>query len=67
MSILFENWFFLLIIVLCIGMHFFHGHGHGHGHHADDGDAAGEQATGHSGSDAAGSAGESQQTPPAGN
>ena len=29
-SILFENWFFLLVLLLCIGMHFF-GHGHGHG------------------------------------
>lgn len=32
-----ENWFFLLIILLCIGIHFFgHGHGHGHGRHTED-------------------------------
>ncbi len=31
MSILLDNWLFLLIIALCIGMHFFHGHGHGDG------------------------------------
>lgn len=33
MDSLLENWFFLLVLFLCVGMHFFgHGHGHGHGH-----------------------------------
>lgn len=31
METLAENWFFVLILLLCIGSHFF-GHGHGHGH-----------------------------------
>ena len=31
MRVLLENWFFLLIVLICIGMHVF-GHGHGHGH-----------------------------------
>ena len=31
MNILLENWFFLLIVVACVGMHFLHGHGHGKG------------------------------------
>ena len=31
MSFLVENWFFLLVLLACIGMHFF-GHGHGHRH-----------------------------------
>ncbi|MCB1055895.1 MAG: DUF2933 domain-containing protein [Acidobacteria bacterium] len=34
MSILFENWFFLLVLLLCIGMHFF-GHGHGGREHGE--------------------------------
>lgn len=29
------NSFFLIILLLCVGMHFFHGHG-GHGGHSDD-------------------------------
>lgn len=44
------NSFFLLVLLVCVGMHFF-GHGHGHGHddhrsqhdkHADDSDAHAE-------------------------
>jgi len=35
-----ENWFFILILLLCIGMHFFHGHG-GHGAHGEGGEHAG--------------------------
>lgn len=33
MDILFENLFFVIVLVVCVGMHFFmHGrHGHGHG------------------------------------
>lgn len=31
MGPLVENWFFLVIILCCIAMHFF-GHGHGHSH-----------------------------------
>lgn len=31
MEALAENWFFVLILLFCIGVHFF-GHGHGHGH-----------------------------------
>lgn len=27
METLAENWFFVLVILLCIGHHFFHGHG----------------------------------------
>lgn len=35
MEALAENWFFLLVILLCIAVHMFgHGHGHGHGHDA---------------------------------
>ena len=30
-----SNAFFVIILVLCIGMHFFHGHG-GHGSHEDE-------------------------------
>lgn len=30
-----SNAFFLSILVLCIGMHLFHGHG-GHGSHGDE-------------------------------
>ncbi len=30
-----SNAFFVIILVLCIGMHFFHGHG-GHGSHDDE-------------------------------
>jgi len=26
-----SNWFFLAVLLLCVGMHLFHGHGHGHG------------------------------------
>lgn len=37
MDVLFENWFFIALLLVCIGMHFFmhgrHGHGHGHQHH----------------------------------
>lgn len=43
------NSFFLLLLLVCVGMHFFgHGHGHSHGHgdhrsqhdkHVDDSDA----------------------------
>lgn len=35
MDVLFENWFFIALLLVCVGMHFFmHGHhGHGHGHH----------------------------------
>ncbi len=33
MEALAENWFFVLVLLACIGIHFFgHGHGHGHGH-----------------------------------
>lgn len=33
MEALAENWFFVLVLLACIGMHVFgHGHGHGHGH-----------------------------------
>lgn len=49
MRVLLENWFFLLILLLCIGMHVFgHGHGHGRGHegHAPD-DGAGPQREPH--------------------
>ena len=43
---LLENWFFLLILLLCIGMHVFgHGHGHGHGHGRGHGDHDPEKAT----------------------
>lgn len=31
------NSFFLIILLLCVGMHLFHGHG-GHGDHGDDED-----------------------------
>lgn len=37
MSWLSANSFFLLILLLCVGMHLFHGHG-GHGGHGDDDD-----------------------------
>lgn len=33
MGPLVENWFFLVIILCCIAMHFF---GHGHGHKGDN-------------------------------
>lgn len=34
------NSFFLIILLLCVGMHLFHGHGGhgGHGKHGDDSD-----------------------------
>lgn len=32
MNILLENWFFVLVLLACVAMHFFHGHSHGHGH-----------------------------------
>jgi hypothetical protein len=32
MEALAENWFFVLILLACIGAHFF-GHGHAHGAH----------------------------------
>ena len=35
MSWLGGNAFFLIILLLCVGMHLFHGHG-GHGGHGDD-------------------------------
>lgn len=35
MSWLSGNSFFLIILLLCVGMHLFHGHG-GHGGHGDD-------------------------------
>lgn len=35
MSWLSANSFFLVILLLCVGMHLFHGHG-GHGSHGDD-------------------------------
>lgn len=37
MNVLLENWFFLLVLLLCVVMHLFgHGHGHGHEHAARD-------------------------------
>lgn len=31
------NSFFVLLLLVCVGMHFFgHGHGHQHGKHGDD-------------------------------
>jgi len=47
MNILLENWFFLLIIVLCVGMHFFHGHGHGHSSGGDAGSREGSSLETH--------------------
>ena len=39
METLAENWFFVLVLLACIGVHFFgHGHGHGDGHGDDHGD-----------------------------
>lgn len=35
MSWLGGNSFFFIILLLCVGMHLFHGHG-GHGRHRDD-------------------------------
>ena len=35
MSWLGANSFFLILLLLCVGMHFFHGHG-GHGGHGDN-------------------------------
>jgi len=38
MEALVENWFFVLILLFCIGVHFLgHGHGHGHGRGHDHG------------------------------
>jgi Protein of unknown function (DUF2933) len=37
MSWLTGNSFFLIILLLCVGMHLFHGHG-GHGGHGSDKD-----------------------------
>ncbi len=31
-----DNSFFLLILLLCVGMHLFHGHGDHGGHHERD-------------------------------
>lgn len=28
MDFLSQNWFFLIILLACVGMHFLHGHGH---------------------------------------
>ena len=39
MEVLFENAFFLVVVLLCLGMHFFghgHRHGHRHGRHSDE-------------------------------
>lgn len=52
MGPLVENWFFLVIILFCIAMHFFgHGHGHGHGHKGDNRrqGAKGESSRAHEG------------------
>ncbi len=35
MSGLLENWFFLLVLLFCVGMHLF-GHGHGHEHGSEN-------------------------------
>ena len=35
MEWLIGNSFFLIILLLCVGMHLFHGHG-GHGRHRED-------------------------------
>jgi hypothetical protein len=38
MDVLYENWFFIAVLLACVGMHLFmhgrHGHGHAHQHHA---------------------------------
>ncbi|NOZ94622.1 MAG: DUF2933 domain-containing protein, partial [Acidobacteria bacterium] len=46
MNILLENWFFLLIVAVCVGMHFFHGHGHGHGGSTNTADGTDEASHG---------------------
>lgn len=52
MDVLFENWFFIAVLLVCVGMHFFmhgrHGHGHGHRHHGpgDSHEEAGHRTDG---------------------
>lgn len=57
MDILFENLFFVIVLLVCVGMHFFmHGrHGHGHGgrdHAAGAADGRGGTGDGAGASDA---------------
>ena len=41
MDFLSQNWFFLVILLACVGMHFLHGHSHGHEHASSDGQLRG--------------------------
>lgn len=48
MEALAENWFFVVILLLCVGVHFLgHGHGHGGSHvHGKDPGSGGEGGRG---------------------